>query len=41
MYPIIKLELMFAYLGPQPAVTNGGNPNSGFFFQHTAPTYKH
>lgn len=41
MYPIIKLELMIAYLRSQLAVLNGENPNSGFFFQHTAPTYKH
>ena len=39
MYNIFYLELMIAYLRSQLAVLNGENPNTGFFFQHTAPTY--
>ena len=30
---------MIAYLRSQLAVLNGDEPNTGFFFQHTAPNF--
>lgn len=40
MYIYNKIELMIAYLRSQLAVLNGQTSvNTGFFFQHTAPTY--
>ena len=41
MYNYFKVELMIAYLRSQLSVLNGdgASNNTGFFFQHTAPTY--